>query len=176
MTEQFQADPPNYSLLEFGDGYVVQKIGDFLPIGRDESGQELVEVLVYVLPPIRQKYKIKEKDIPQNLMIIKLKWDFVIQLNHSENYKKYLYFFDILGNETPITRLNDYFISLIEEKNYQIHKRDIILGGLQTQAIQEMALPEIKAKKEFERINMFLESTRPRTEIKERVPHSSSLY
>ena len=39
-----------------------------------------------------------------------------------------------------------------------------------------MALPEIKAKKEFERINMFLESTRPRTEIKERVPHSSSLY
>lgn len=116
---------PEYSILEFGDGYIAMIQGG-IEI-EDEKGEKIVEFMIKPSDLLRKRYDIKDSALDVNgAMAYKIYKNDLIPLNQFDDAnKKWLYIKTFKHTETEISKIE----WNLRKRLAEMEKRMIILEG-----------------------------------------------
>lgn len=116
---------PEYSILEFGDGYIALIQGGVK--GEDESGQKIVDFMIKPSEILRKRYDIKDSMLNQNgALPFRVAEIDLIPLNQFDDAnRKWLYIKTYNHNETEISKIGWNLRKRLEEMG----KRIMVLEG-----------------------------------------------
>ncbi len=116
---------PEYSILEFGDGYIALIQGAVE--GKDEEGKGVVDFIIKPSNLLRKRYNIKDSMLDQNRnMPFKLYKKDLIPINQLDDAnRKWMYIKNFNHDETEISKIG----WSLRERLAEEEKRVIVLEG-----------------------------------------------
>ena len=128
MTEKPREDilmPPEYTILQYGDGYLALIQGGVE--GTNDDGEKIIDFVIKPSSLLRKRYDIKDSMLDQNLNIPfrVLKKDLIPINQFDDANRKWIYIKTYNHDETEISRIG----WVLRERLAEEEKRIVVLEG-----------------------------------------------